>query len=96
MGILGKRATPNPEPAASSSAPEVDAAIPGSSNYMVHGAEGKYFSCYLMNSNCDKNNNKYYIIQVLRHKTTKAFCIHTRYGRVGAVVGSSRAPAPSE
>ena len=44
-------------------APEVDAELANSTSYEVYkDASGKYYNCYLMNSNCDKNNNKYYII----------------------------------
>ena len=36
-----------------------------------------------MMSNCANNNNKYYIIQVLKEKASKRFLYYTRYGRVG-------------
>lgn len=42
-----------------------------------------------MNSNCDKNNNKYYVLQLLKNKGTGSYFIHSRYGRVGQVAASS-------
>ena len=36
-----------------------------------------------MMSNLFNNNNKYYIIQVLKAKASKTILYYTRYGRVG-------------
>ena len=44
---------------------------------------GKYFSCTLNKSDLDKNNNKFYIIQLLEHDTTNNLVLFTRWGRVG-------------
>lgn len=41
------------------------------------------YSCYLMWSDLKDNHNKYYILQVLEHKTTGKFYYWNRYGRVG-------------
>jgi len=70
--------------------PDVDAQVAGGQNYEVHQDDsGKYYNCYLMNSNCDKNNNKYYILQLLKSKGTGSYYIHSRYGRVGHTAASS-------
>ena len=44
---------------------------------------GKFFSCTLNKSDLDKNNNKFYIIQLLEHDTTNEMILFTRWGRVG-------------
>ena len=44
---------------------------------------GKLFSCTLNKCNLDKNNNKFYIIQLLEHDTYKSLVLFTRWGRVG-------------
>ena len=44
---------------------------------------GKFFSCTLNKSDLDKNNNKFYIIQLLEHDTNKDLVLFTRWGRVG-------------
>ncbi len=54
----------------------------------MQGADGKYMSCYLMKSDCDKNKNKYYIMQVLRNTSTNTIYLHTRYGRVGKIASN--------
>ena len=44
-------------------APDVDSKILGHSNYEVcKSADGEYLSTYLMKSDCNKNNNKYYVL----------------------------------
>ena len=67
-------------------APDVDAKICGHSSYEVcKSSNGDYLSTYLMNSDCGKNNNKFYILQLLKLKNSKndKCWLHTRYGRVG-------------
>jgi poly [ADP-ribose] polymerase len=44
---------------------------------------GKFFSCTLNKSDLDKNNNKFYIIQLLEHDSTNDLILFTRWGRVG-------------
>ena len=44
---------------------------------------GKFFSCTLNKSDLDKNNNKFYIIQLLEHDSTNELVLFTRWGRVG-------------
>ena len=44
---------------------------------------GKFFSCTLNKSDLDKNNNKFYIIQLLEHDTDNSLVLFTRWGRVG-------------
>ena len=44
---------------------------------------GKYFSCTLNKSDLDKNNNKFYIIQLLEHDSSGQLVLFCRWGRVG-------------
>ena len=44
---------------------------------------GKFFSCTLNKSDLDKNNNKFYIIQLLEHDVSHELVLFTRWGRVG-------------
>ena len=44
---------------------------------------GKFFSCTLNKSDLDKNNNKFYIIQLLEHDVSNDLILFTRWGRVG-------------
>lgn len=74
-----------------SKAPEVDAELSRSDNYTVIADEnGKYLSAYLMNSDCDENKNKYYILQLLKNISDDSIMLWTRYGRVGRTGGSNK------
>ena len=44
---------------------------------------GNFFSCTLNKSDLNKNNNKFYIIQLLEHDTNNSLILFTRWGRVG-------------
>ena len=44
---------------------------------------GNYFSCTLNKSDLNKNNNKFYIIQILEHDSNNSLVLYTRWGRVG-------------
>jgi poly [ADP-ribose] polymerase len=44
---------------------------------------GNYFSCTLNKSDLNKNNNKFYIIQLLEHDSNNSLVLFTRWGRVG-------------
>jgi len=46
---------------------------------------GNYFSCTLNKSDLNKNNNKFYIIQLLEHDTNNSLVLFTRWGRVGCI-----------
>ena len=66
----------------------VDQHFPDRAQYHVYQDvdnefNGKYFSCTLNKSDLDKNNNKFYIIQLLEHDTTNNLVLFTRWGRVG-------------
>lgn len=76
--------------ATSSPDAEVDKEVAGGHAYEVaQDASGTALSCYLMNSCAKNNNNKYYILQVLRRKGTDSYYLHTRYGRVGATAANA-------
>ena len=54
------------------------------SMYRVYeDASSNQYSAYLNKSDLGKNNNKFYLIQVLQSGGT--FYLYTRYGRVGEV-----------
>ena len=59
---------------------EVDAEVP---NYITYSVVDN-LSCYLMKSDCGQNNNKYYVLQLLKNSSNQYY-LHTRYGRVGNV-----------
>jgi poly [ADP-ribose] polymerase len=66
----------------------VDQYFPNRNSYHIYQDDennynGKYFSCTLNKSNIEKNNNKFYIIQILEHDLTKSLVLFTRWGRVG-------------
>ena len=44
---------------------------------------GQFFSCTLNKSDLDKNNNKFYIIQLLEHDSDNSLILFTRWGRIG-------------
>ena len=48
-----------------SKATDVDASISNSEAYKVCNTDGDYHSKYLMKADCEKNNNKFYILQVI-------------------------------
>ncbi|XP_013790315.1 poly [ADP-ribose] polymerase 3-like [Limulus polyphemus] len=41
------------------------------------------FDCMLNQTNIGNNNNKYYVIQLLKNKTAKSYYVWNRWGRVG-------------
>lgn len=43
----------------------VDHCVPNASDWTVYSVPNKVYSEYLMVSDCNRNNNKYYLIQVL-------------------------------
>ena len=50
--------------------PEPNETVPSRSDWEIYkNAEGKFYNQYLMQADLDKNANKYYIIQLLKHKT---------------------------
>ena len=59
--------------------PKVDAHVPNSSNYVVE----EDWDCMLNQTNIGQNNNKYYVIQMLSHKTSGKLYVWNRWGRVG-------------
>ena len=58
----------------------VDVHVPLASDYEVHDGH----TIYLMKSELKANNNKFYIVQVLKRKRDNRFFSFTRYGRVGS------------
>ena len=66
----------------------VDQYFPNRAQYHIYQDDenyfnGKFFSCTLNKSDLDKNNNKFYIIQLLEHDSNKSLSLFTRWGRVG-------------
>ena len=66
----------------------VDQYYPNRSQYHIYqDAEnvfnGQFFSCTLNKSDVGKNNNKFYIIQLLEHDSNNSLVLFTRWGRIG-------------
>ena len=64
--------------------PKPDSGLMGASNYAVVGE----YDCMLNQTNIGHNNNKYYIIQLLRRTTSfsSGFMVWTRWGRVVSIM----------
>ena len=68
----------------------VDQYFPDRNLYHIYQDDGNYFngklfSCTLNKCNLDKNNNKFYIIQLLEHDSNKSLVLFTRWGRIGVL-----------
>ena len=66
----------------------VDQYFPDRNQYHIYSDDenyfnGKFFSCTLNKSDLDKNNNKFYIIQLLEHDSNNSLVLFTRWGRIG-------------
>ena len=66
----------------------VDQYLPDRNQYHIYADDenyfnGKFFSCTLNKSDLDKNNNKFYIIQLLEHDSNNSLVLFTRWGRIG-------------
>ena len=63
---------------------EVDPKKVTASQWVVYeDAFANQYSVYMNKSDLGKNNNKFYLMQVLQSKDGSRFCVHIRYGRVG-------------
>ena len=62
---------------------QVDNHVPNKHLFEVVVESGKVYSIYLMKSELKANNNKFYIVQVLKKKGTTEYYHFVRYGRVG-------------
>ena len=69
----------------------VDEGFPQYANgpYHVHEQDGIMYNAMLNQTNIDQNNNKYYIIQIIKHNIKDEFITLCRWGRVGKVAGCS-------
>ena len=61
----------------------VDTYVPNSDRYEVLSLFNKTYSCTLNQSNTDRNNNKFYLLQILKKKGTEEHFTFYRWGRVG-------------
>ena len=66
----------------------VDSLVPQSQNYHVvpddsNTYNGEYFSCTLNKSNLERNNNKFYILQLLQSDIDNSYNLFIKWGRVG-------------
>ncbi|CAD8206329.1 unnamed protein product [Paramecium octaurelia] len=68
----------------------VDEYFDDQENYVVYEENGKIYDCMMNQTNImgANNNNKFYIVQLLKKKDKDFFYLYTRWGRVG-VEGSS-------
>ncbi|XP_078489741.1 poly [ADP-ribose] polymerase 2-like [Ciona intestinalis] len=57
--------------------------------YHVHTEQDLVFNAMLNQTNIGSNNNKYYVIQLLKNNKTSEFFIWLRWGRVGKVAGKT-------
>ena len=64
---------------------QVDSHVPNAGIYEVYYDKDSLtsYSIYLMKTEIKANNNKFYIVQVLKRKGTDNYFHFTRYGRVG-------------
>ena len=60
--------------------------------YHVHEDGGMVFNAMLNQTNIGQNNNKYYIIQLIKHNSKEEYVVLCRWGRVGKVAGKSETP----
>ena len=58
---------------------KVDPSVPGGYSYSVEGD----WDCMLNQTNIGQNNNKFYVIQMLKRNFSPGYTIFTRWGRVG-------------
>ena len=74
----------------------VDEGFPAYANgpYHVHEKTGLVYNVMLNQTNIGQNNNKYYIIQLIKHNNKNEFRNLCRWGRVGKVAGQSESPQP--
>jgi poly [ADP-ribose] polymerase len=61
----------------------VDAYVPNADKYEVVTLFNKVYSCTLNQSNVNHNNNKFYILQILKDKAAEKYFTFFRWGRVG-------------
>lgn len=52
-------------------------------NYHVLKDDDNIYTCTLNQTNIKTNNNKFYIMQLLKHDTNDEYILYTRYGRIG-------------
>lgn len=72
----------------------VDEHCPRNSDLNVYIKGNKIYDAKLNQSNVNANNNKFYVIQLLQHKTNKGqFFVYNRWGRVG-VTGQDKFMGP--
>ena len=69
----------------------VDEGFPQYANgpYHVYSENGVVYNAMLNQTNIGQNNNKYYILQIVKHNSKNQFINLCRWGRVGKVAGSS-------
>ena len=65
-------------------------------SYHVHEDRDVVYSVMLNQTNIGQNNNKYYVIQLIKHNLSPEYRVLCRWGRVGKVAGKSDTPAPHE
>ena len=66
----------------------VDQYFPNRNQYHIYQDNnnyynGKFFACTLNKSDLNKNNNKFYIIQLLENDSNNSLVLFTRWGRIG-------------
>ncbi|KAK8726876.1 hypothetical protein OTU49_010108 [Cherax quadricarinatus] len=74
----------------------VDALCPIAKQSHVYEEDDDIWDCMLNQTNIQNNNNKYYLIQLLKDDSCDSYCVWMRWGRVGANGQNSLVPCGSD
>ena len=58
-------------------------------NYQIYSNGTNVYNAMLNQTNVGQNNNKYYLLQLLKHKSKSDYCVWFRWGRVGKIAGTN-------
>ena len=58
-------------------------------SFQVYVAGENIYNAMLNQTNVGQNNNKYYLLQVLKHNSKAEYCVWFRWGRVGKIAGTN-------
>ena len=58
-------------------------------NYHVYASGNNIYNAMLNQTNVGQNNNKYYLLQILKHNKASDYCVWFRWGRVGKIAGTN-------
>lgn len=58
-------------------------------DYQVYTNASTVYNAMLNQTNVGQNNNKYYLLQLLKHKNKSTYCVWFRWGRIGKIAGTN-------